>query len=139
MKLTVRLVFAVGALLCAGGVSAAAAEETPGPPQISQLEARMERQHFKLKAVIVPGGLSTSWEIEVENFQPCGPINEKHKPRKPKKVKSGTVSPDGGAIQVEGRTAVRENGARTFVVIAENADGEATSKHPIPQRECSAE
>ncbi len=138
MKQTVRLVFVVGTLLCAGAVSAAAAEETPGPPQISKLEARTERRHFELKAVIAPGGLATSWKIEVENFQSCG-VGEKRKPRKPKKVASGALSPDGGATQVKGRTAVRETGARTFVVIAENADGEVTSKHPIPQGECHRE
>ena len=138
MKRTVRLVFVAGTLLCAGAVSASAAEETPGPPQISKLEARMERRHFELRAMIAPGGLSTSWKIEVENFQSCG-IREKPKTRKPKKVASGVLSPDGGAIQVEGRTAVRENGARTFLVIAENADGETTSKHPIAQGECHAE
>lgn len=138
MKRTVRLVFVVGTLLCAGAVSASAAEETPGPPQITKLEARMERRHFDLKAVISPGGLSTNWKIEVENFQSCG-IHERRKPRKPKKVASGTLSPDGGATQVEGRTAVSETGARTFVVITENADGEATGKHPIPQGACSRE
>lgn len=137
MKPTARLAFIVVAVLF-GGVVSAAATEVRGPPQISQLEARPSGGHFELRATIAPGRLSTHWTIEVERFQPCGPIREKPR-REPKKVASGTLSSRNGAMQVDARTPVSESGARSFVVVAANADGEATSKHPIPQGECNAE
>ncbi len=137
MKRTARLAFMVGVVLSGSAVSAAATE-VRGPPQISQLEARASGGHFELGATIAPGRLRTHWTIEVERFQPCGPIREKPK-REPKKVGSGTLSSRKGATQVDAHTPVSESGARTFVVIAVNADGEATSKHSIPQGECSAE
>ncbi len=137
MKRTARLAFIVGAVLFASAVSAAATE-VRGPPQISQLEARPSGGHFELRATIAPGRLRTHWTINVERFQPCGPIREKPK-REPKKVASGTLSSRKGAMQVDAHTPVSESGARTFVVVAANSDGEATSRHSIPQGECHAE
>ena len=142
MKLAIRFVLALGVIMFASGVSASAAEEAPGPPQISKLEAQVSRnkRSIRLRAMVAPGGLSTSWTIYVSSFQPCGPVSEKpRKKREPKKVASGTIEPGDGPMGVSGRTRDSEFGARKFEVIARNTDGETTSRHAIPQDECHQE